>query len=99
MLQQNVKIEVYKIINKHQGRKNPIKYKDILRDPTLSGATKIQVSEAIKQLRNDGETISSRPNVGYYFSKTEMKGCLQWCQNWRKSMGVNPLSPKCLEWV
>lgn len=99
MLQQSVKIEVENIINNHQSRKNPIKYKDILRAPTLSEATKTQVSEAIKQLRNDGKPISSRPNVGYYLSKTEMKGCLKWCQNWRKSMGVNTLTPKCLEWV
>ena len=99
MLQQNVNIEVSKIINQHKGRKNAIKFKELLSEPKLNGATQRQVAEAIKQLRNQQKPISSRPNVGYYLSRTEIKGCLQWCQNWRKSMGIKPLSPECLKWV
>jgi hypothetical protein len=99
MIQQKVNIAVAVILNNHKSRKNAIKFQDIVSDSRLTGATKSQVREAIKQLRTHRKPISSRPNVGYYLDSSEMPGCRKWVCHWRMSRMITPEIPNSLKWV
>lgn len=91
---------VSRIIRKnHKGRGNAILFKELAAIIIPAGATKGQIREAIRVLRCHRKPISSRPNVGYYFDKSEMKGCRTWVENLRKSKRIVPDTPVSLRWV
>ena len=48
----------------------------------------------IRQLRKDGYKVNSRPGPagGYTLDPKRSDSCLNWIQNWRSSMGYDPLT-------
>ena len=99
MKQRDVNLHVAEVMNNHLGRVNAIKFQDIEALIVPMGATKKQITEAIRILRTHRKVISSRPNVGYYLDKTDMAGCKTWIEHLRIARGLTPITPKSLSWV